>query len=372
MPVPFLDLPAQLRKLQPEIESALQPLIAKGAFIGGDAVQEFEKEFAAHCGAAHCVGVANGTDALQLALEAMGIGAGAEVITTPNTFFATAEAITRAGAALRLCDVDRDTHLMDPAALEAAITPSTRAVIPVHLFGQPCDLGAIRAVAARHELRVVEDAAQAHGATWNGARVGSLGDAAGFSFYPGKNLGALGDAGAVTSSDAALIGRIRTLANHGRASHTEHAAVGMNSRLDALQAAALRIKLPHLDAWNAARREAATRYDALFGDVEEIRPVRQRPEAQGVYHLYVVEVPDRDGLLAHLRERGIGCGLHYRTPIHLTEAYAHLKIAAGTFPVAEKLQSRIISLPMFPEITEAQQVEVVDAVKAFVGVSARV
>lgn len=371
MAVPFLDLRAQYLSLKPEMDAALQAVIDDTAFIGGDAVKEFEHEFAAACGARACVGVANGTDALALTLRALGVGPGDEVITTPNTFIATAEAISLAGAQVRLCDVRPDTHLMDPAALARAITPRTRAVIPVHLFGQPCDMPAIRRIADEHGLFVIEDAAQAHGAECMGRPVGSLGHAACFSFYPGKNLGAYGDAGAVVSDDADLIARIRCLGNHGRAGHTEHAMAGTNSRLDGLQAAVLRVKLPHLRAWNAARRAAAARYDALFADVEEVVPVAQAPGVVGVYHLYVVQVPDRDGLLAHLRSRGIGCGLHYRRPIHLTEAYAHLEIPPGTFPVAEALMARIISLPLYPEITPSQQEEVVDAVREFVGAPTR-
>ncbi|MBN1478279.1 DegT/DnrJ/EryC1/StrS family aminotransferase [Candidatus Sumerlaeota bacterium] len=370
MAVPFLDLGASVKALRAEFDAAISPLIDRTAFIGGEVVTAFEREFAAHCGARACVGVANGTDALQLTLEALGVGAGDQVITTPNTFIATAEAITRSGATLRLCDVRADTHLMDPEALRAAITDRTRAVIPVHLFGQPADMTAIRKIADSHGLHMIADAAQAHGAHLGERRVGTLANASCFSFYPGKNLGAFGDGGAVTSDDPDLAERIRCLANHGRASHTEHALVGMNSRLDAIQAAVLRVKLPHLNDWNEARRKAARRYDAMFEEVETVIPVSQAQGVQGVYHLYVVQVPDRDGLLEHLRSKGIGCGLHYRAPIHLTEAYAHLGLGEGTFPVAERLQAHIISLPMFPEITEGQQAEVVAAVKEFVSVSA--
>ena len=366
MAVPFLDLGQPCRRLRSEFDEAIAGLIDRTAFIGGEAVASFESEFAAMCGARACVGVGNGTDAIQLTLEALGIGAGDEVITTPNTFIATAEAITHAGATLRLCDVQPDTHLISPGALEAAITDRTRAVIAVHLFGQPCDMDAIRSIADANGLHVIADAAQAHGARLGERRVGTLGQAACFSFYPGKNLGAFGDAGAVTSDDPDLIERIRCLANHGRASHTEHALAGMNSRLDAIQAAVLRIKLPHLEAWNTARREAAARYDVMFADCEQVVPVTQAAGSWGVYHLYVIQAPDRDGLLGHLRERSIGCGLHYRLPIHLTEAYEHLGLGEGSFPVAEALQSRIISLPMFPEITQEQQAEVVTAVKEFV------
>jgi dTDP-4-amino-4,6-dideoxygalactose transaminase len=371
MPVPFLDLPAQYRSLREEIDAAIRAVIEKAAFIGGDAVKAFEKEFAALCGVRACAGVANGTDALALTLRALGVGAGDEVITVPNTFIATAEAVTLVGADLRLCDVREDTHLMDPAALAAAITPRTRAVIPVHLFGQPCDMDAIRRIADGHGLFVIEDAAQAHGALCRNRPVGSLGHAACFSFYPGKNLGAYGDGGAVVSDDPDLIERVRCLGNHGRSSHTEHALAGQNSRLDGIQAAVLRVKLRHLEAWNEARRAAAARYREMFGDMEEIAPVAEAPGMHGVYHLYVVQAPDRDGLVAHLRNRGIGCGLHYRLPLHLTEAYAHLELPRGSFPVAEALQARILSLPMFAEITPDQQGEVVEAVREFSAVSAK-
>ncbi|NUP90918.1 MAG: DegT/DnrJ/EryC1/StrS family aminotransferase [Candidatus Sumerlaeia bacterium] len=370
MAVPFLDLRAQYLSLRGDIDAAIQGIVDRTAFIGGEAIQQFEREFAAFCGAQACAGVGNGTDALQLVLEAMGIGPGDEVITVPNTFMATAEAITRSGATLRLCDVRPDTHLMDPEALARAITPKTKAVIPVHLFGQTCDMDAITAIARAHGLRIIEDAAQAHGAELRGRRPGTLGDAACFSFYPGKNLGAYGDAGAVVSNDAGLTSAVRCLANHGRASHTEHARIGTNSRLDGIQAAVLRAKLPHLNGWNQARRAAAKRYDPLLAEIGAT-PVTEAPGCTSVYHLYVVEVDDREGLMAHLRARDIGCGLHYRTPVHLTEAYRGLGLRPGAFPVAERLQSRIISLPIFPEITEAQQAEVVEAVAEFVGAPAR-
>ena len=354
--VPFVDLAAQYRSIRSEIDQAVARVIATCAFVGGEEVRAFEAEFADYCAIGlppgarlHCVGCGNGTDTIYLILRAMGIGPGDEVITVAHTFTATAEAISLTGARPVFVDVLPDTMLMDPDALEPAITPRTRAIVPVHLYGQPCDMDRILAVARRHGLRVVEDAAQAHGATWKGRRPGALGDAASFSFYPGKNLGAFGDGGAVVSADAALVDRVRMLANHGSVEKYTHLAVGVNSRLDGLQAAVLRVKLRRLDAWNAARRRHAELYMRALRSADVQLPVVD-PNAQSVWHLFAVRTDDRAGLQARLSAHGVASGVHYPTPLHLQPAYAHLGIPAGALPESERAAARVLSLPMYAEL----------------------
>lgn len=357
MNIPLVDLNAQYLTIQDDINAAVHRVISRSEFIGGEELRQFEAEFAAYCGAKACVGVGNGTDALYLALRALGIGRGDEVITVAHTFIATAEAIALTGAKPVFVDIREDTMLMNPDALEAAITARTRAIIVVHLYGQPCEMNQILEIAQHHNLKVVEDAAQAHGAYWQGQRVGTLGDVACFSFYPGKNLGAYGDGGAVVSQDEDLIKRVRMIANHGRLEKYTHQMEGVNSRLDSLQAAILRVKLGHLNEWNAARqRHAALYLEALQGS--KIKLPLVHPKAESVWHLFVVRVAEREHLQARLKEQGIATGVHYPLPLHQQPAYQYLGISVGELPVTEKVASEIVSLPMYAELTE-EQVETV-------------
>jgi dTDP-4-amino-4,6-dideoxygalactose transaminase len=359
--IQLVDLKAQYDTISDEINEAIQSVIENSAFVGGNAVREFEKEFAAYCEVKACVGVGNGTDAIYLVLRALGIGAGDEVITVAHTFIATSEAISMTGARPVFVDIKEDTMLMDPALLEAAITPRTKAIVPVHLYGQPCEMDSIMEIAERHGLKVIEDAAQAHGARWRGRRVGSIGDAATFSFYPGKNLGAFGDAGAVVSNDEDLIERVRMFANHGRLEKYTHKMEGVNSRLDGLQAAILRVKLRHLDGWNESRRRHADFYlDTLTNG--EIRPQTTHPDAAPVWHLFVVRVSERDAFQQNLRSEGIATGIHYPVPLHLQPAYEHANISRGTLPVTERVSAEVVSLPMYPELTPAQLSSILNAV----------
>ena len=363
--IPFVDLKAQYAAIKDEVDPAIARIIAHTAFVGGQEVADLEREFAAYCEVAHCVGVGNGTDALYLALRGLGIGAGDEVITVPNTFIATTEAISQTGATVVFVDADPDTYLMDPAKVEAAITPKTKALLPVHLYGQPVDMTALRKIADAHGLKLIEDAAQAHGARDQGKRVGSLGDVACFSFYPGKNLGAYGDAGAVVTNDAELAERVRRLSNHGRLEKYTHEMEGVNSRLDGIQAAVLRVKLKHIDDWNGQRRAAAATYDRLLAEVPGVKTPKVRDGVEPVYHLYVIECPDRDGLSEHLKAQGIASGIHYPLPLHRQPAYAHLGIPEGTFPGVESGCPKLLSLPMFPELGEAGAERVAAAVAEF-------
>jgi dTDP-4-amino-4,6-dideoxygalactose transaminase len=354
MNVPFLDLKAQHEPIRAELLAAINDVIDRGAFAGGPIVAQFETEFAAFCTTPHAVGVGNGTDALWLALLGYGVGPGDEVITVPNTFIATAEAITYCGATPVFVDVDPVTHTMDPALIERAITPRTRAIIPVHLYGQTADMDPIMEIAARHNLRVIEDACQAHGAEYKGRRAGSIGNAGCFSFYPGKNLGALGEAGAVVTHDAALAAKIKVLRDHGQESKYNHSVIGWNARMDGIQGAALRIKLKRLDRGNALRRAHAVLYGELLAGVEDLVLPTVATYGVHVFHLYVVQVEKRDRLLQALGERGISCGIHYPKPVHLQKAYRHLGLGSGSFPIAESLAGRLLSLPMFPELAQAQ------------------
>ena len=360
--IPLVDLQAAHAEVAEEVELGFKRIISATAFIGGEEVAAFEREFAAFVGVPHCVGVANGTDALELALRAAGVVAGDEVVLPANTFIATAEAVARVGARPVLVDMDPASYLLDVNAALAAVTPATRAVVPVHLYGQLAEVERLTDGLAGTGVTVVEDAAQCQGATRHGRGAGSWGIAA-TSFYPGKNLGAYGDAGAVVSTDAALATTVRTLANHGGLAKYVHDLVGCNSRLDALQAVVLRAKLVRLAAGNAARRAAAARYDELLADLDVVRPVTLPGNAH-VWHLYVVQVPDRDRVVARLNEAGIGAGIHYPTPLHLTPAFAHLGYRAGAFPHAEAAAGRILSLPLHPHITAVQQEEVVAALSA--------
>lgn len=363
MNIPFLDIGAMNDEVRPALDRLWSDVVDTSAFIGGSNVDVFEASWARFCDTSHAVGVANGTDAIELTLTALGIGPGDEVIVPANTFIATVAAVVRAGAEPVFIDVDPATLLMTAPAVVSAITPRTAAVIPVHLYGQPVDMGAIREVADSAALAVIEDAAQAHGARWEGSRVGSLGDAACFSFYPGKNLGALGDGGAVVTDDSALADRVRQLANHGRGSDRySHDSVGRNSRLDALQAGSLQAKLGRLDAWNEARRVAASLYDELLAPYVEL--TEQHTKAESVYHLYVIRTDGRDHLYEALESEGIATGLHYPIPCHLQTPY--LDPDRPPLPVAETAASRLLSLPMFPHITEAQVTRTADVIREHV------
>jgi len=367
--IPLVDLKAQYAAIRPAVDAAVQSVLDSTNFIMGPDVKAFEQDFAAWCGVAHCAGVASGTAALDLVLRSLGVGSGDEVITVAHTFIATAEAISAVGARPIFVDIDPLTYTMDPQALAAAITPATRAILPVHIYGQPADMDAIWAIANRYGLPVVEDAAQAHGATWNGVRAGALGTAACFSFYPGKNLGAYGDAGAVTSADAALAGQVRLLRNHGRRSKYLHDVKGYGERIDTLQAAVLKAKLVYLDEWTAARRRLAARYTALLGSSDLVLP-HVAPQADSAWHLYVVRTPQRDRLLEHLQASGIGAGVHYPVPLHLQPAYADLGYTRGALPVSEEVAATCLSLPLYPEMTEAQQDRVVAVIGEFIGIHA--
>jgi dTDP-4-amino-4,6-dideoxygalactose transaminase len=363
-PVPLVDLTAQYTRLQPEIDAAIQRVIDTTSFIMGPDVMEFEQEFAAFCGAAHCVGVSSGTSALELTLRALGVGPGDEVITVAHTFIATAEAISAVGATPAFVDILPDTYNLDPTALTAAITPATRAIIPVHIYGQPADMDAIMAVANARKLCVIEDAAQAHGATWSDVCTGTLGHAACFSFYPGKNLGAYGDAGAVVTNNEELAREIALLRNHGRRSKYYHEQVGFGERLDTLQAAILRVKLAHLAAWTHARRRLAARYDDLLAGLGLTLPTVDA-RANPSWHLYVIRTSSRDALLECLKQQGIGAGVHYPVPLHEQPAYAYLGYAAEDLPVTAEVARTCLSLPLYPEMTAAQQERVVASVRAF-------
>jgi dTDP-4-amino-4,6-dideoxygalactose transaminase len=359
--IQLVDLKAQYHSIKSEIDSAIQRVIDNSAFVGGKEVKQFEAEFAAYCEAKACVGVGNGTDAIYLTLRAMGIGPGDEVITVAHTFIATSEAISMTGARPVFVDIKEDTMLMDPALLEQAITPRTKVIVPVHLYGQPCDLDAIMEIADRHGLKVIEDAAQAHGARWRGRRVGSIGEAACFSFYPGKNLGAYGDGGAVVSQDEELIERIRMLANHGRLEKYTHKMEGVNSRLDGLQAAILRVKLRHLDEWNQSRRQHADFYLESFAN-SDVKPLTIHEDAETVWHLFVVRVSEREAFQQKLKEEGIATGIHYPAPLHLQPAYEHYQIPSGSLPITEKVAKEVVSLPMYPELAAAELECVVNAI----------
>ncbi len=336
-------------------------MIESGAFAGGPFVVDFEEDFAAFCGTTHAVGVGNGTDALWLALLACGIGPGDEVITVSSTFIATAEAISYCGATPVFVDIDPRTYTMDPASLKAAFTARTKAIIPVHLFGQAADLDPILEFAVAHGLRVIEDAAQAHGATYRDRKAGSLGDAGCFSFYPGKNLGAFGEAGGVVTNNPELAEKMRVLRDHGQIRKYHHTMVGWNCRMDGIQAAVLRIKLRHLSAGNDRRRAHAARYRESLGDLEIGLPF-EADYGRHVYHIFALRVAERDEVMRRLQAAGIGCGIHYPVPVHLQQAYQSLGYKPGDLPVSERTSAEFISLPMFPELTGAQLEEVTTAV----------
>jgi dTDP-4-amino-4,6-dideoxygalactose transaminase len=364
MPIPFLDLKAHHQAVRVEIEEAIREVIDAGAFAGGPFVEQFEKEFAAFCGTSHAVGVGSGTDALWFALLGLGIGPGDEVITVPMTFMATAEAISFCGATPVLVDIEARTYTMDPDRIERAITPRTKAIIPVHLYGQTADMDPILEIAKRHRVHVIEDACQAHGAEYKGRKAGSMGVAGCFSFYPGKNLGAFGEAGAVVTSDKSLTRTMQMLRDHGQERKYHHALVGWNGRMDGIQAAVLRVKLKRLAEMNKSRRVHARHYKELLAPFPKVTLPSEAEEGAHVYHVFSVRVQDRDRVMKSLSDRGIGCGVHYPIPIHLQPAYKSLGYKPGDFPVAEQCAEEFLSLPMFPEMTDVQVKDVVRELSA--------
>lgn len=363
-PIPFNDVAAQNASLEEEIQEAVLRVHRKSDFILGQEVERFEQEFAAFCEVSHAIGVDSGISALELTLRAYGIGPGDEVITAANTFIATALAISATGARPVLVDADARTHTIDTTVLEQAITPRTKALMPVHLYGQAADMDAILAIARERDLLVIEDACQAHGARYKGRRAGSLGHAAAFSFYPAKNLGASGDGGAIVTNDDRLAASLRMLRNYGQSQKYHHVVQGFNRRLDTLHAAILRVKLPHLDAWNAARRQLAAQYTRLLAGSGAVTPYVAE-YAEPVWHLYVIQSADRDALQHHLAAQTIATGIHYPTPIHLQPAYHDLGYRSGDFPVAERAAMRVLSLPMYADLSSEAVASVCNAVSGF-------
>lgn len=364
MQIPLVDLKAQYLSIKEEIDEAIQRVLNKCNFIMGDEVKEFEEELASFCSAKYAVGVSSGTDALLLALKAINIQPGDEVITVPNTFIATTEAITMAGGKIKFVDIDEETFNIDTNKIESAITNKTRAILPVHLYGQPANMDPIIDVAKKYNLKVIEDAAQAHGAEYKNKRVGALGDIGIFSFYPGKNLGAYGDAGAVVTNDPDISNKIAMLRNHGRTKKYEHEYEGYNCRLDTLQAAILRVKLKYINSWNEARRNHASSYRKLLQNTDIILPTEQK-DNKHIYHIFAVRTADRDNLLNKLKNEGIGAGIHYPIPLHLQPAYRYLGYKAGDFPITEKCAREIISLPMYPELDEVKIKKIAEAISKF-------
>ena len=368
--LPLVDLKAQHASIAAEVQAALDRVMANTDFILGADVAAFEEEFARYCEAEQCVGLDSGMSALELGMRAMGIGPGDEVITPAGSFIASSSAISFTGATPVWVDVDAATYNIDPDLIEAAITPRTKAIMAVHLYGQPADMDAILEVGRKHGLPVIEDACQSHGARYKGRRTGSMGAFAAFSFYPAKNLGAYGDAGALTTNDAELAEKVRMMRNYGQREKYDHVYLAWNRRLDTIQAAVLRVKLRHLDRWNASRRTIASLYDELLKDAGVTLP-RTSPDVEHVYHLYVVQVEGRDKVQQELSAQGVGSGIHYPVPIHLQEAYRAAGFGRGSFPVTESAAERVLSLPMYPELTEEGVRRVAAALGHAVSVSAR-
>ena len=360
MQVPFVDLKRQYQDIKEEIDDAVQNVLDNTAFIMGENVKNFENNFAKFCDVKHAVGVSSGTSALYLALLAAGIKKGDEVITVPNTFIATAEAISHVGADVKFTTIDRETYNLDVSQIK--VTKKTKAVIPVHLYGQMAEMNELMELAEDHDLKIIEDAAQAHGAEYKGRKAGTLGHLACFSFYPGKNLGAYGDAGMVVTDNDEVAEKVRLLRNHGRSEKYLHKVVGFNHRIDALQCAVLNVKLKHLDAWTNARRRNAKLYDKLLKGLNVVTPV-EKEYCKHVYHLYVIRTKNRDTLREHLKEQGISTGIHYPIPLHLQPAYSHLNHKKGDFPLTEKYSQEILSLPMFAELTKKEIEHIVEKIK---------
>ncbi len=364
MKIPLVDLKAQYDSIKNEIHVAIFHTLETSQFILGEGVEGFEKDFAQYCEARFAVGTSSGTSALHLALLAMSVGAGDEVITVSQTFIATAEAISLTGARPVFIDIDEKTYCMDPSKIEKAITKKTKVILPVHLYGHPADMDPILAIAKKHRLLVLEDACQAHGALYKAKRVGGLGHAACFSFYPGKNLGAYGEGGAVVTSDAEIATKIKKLRNHGGLKKYEHEILGMNARLEGIQGAILRAKLPFLDRWNELRRQNAERYQGLLKELNMVLP-REASYAKSVFHVYVIRVQERDRLNAYLNENGISSVIHYPVPNHLLKFYRELGYREGSLPVTEKVSKEVLSLPLYPELTEEQMQYVADTIHSF-------
>jgi dTDP-4-amino-4,6-dideoxygalactose transaminase len=361
--VPFLDLWSQHLPLMSEFNQAIREVVESSAFAGGRFVTAFEEDFAAYCNVPYAIGVGSGTEALWLSLLACGVGSGDEVITVPSTFMATAEAITHCGARPVFVDVDESTYTMNPDALKHALTAKTKAIIPVHLFGQPADMDPIVDFGRKHGLHVIEDACQAHGATYKGRRVGTFGDTACFSFYPGKNLGAFGEAGAVVTSNAELNEKIKILRDHGQERKYFHSVVGWNCRMDGIQAAVLRIKLRQLETANQRRRNHAAQYGTGLREFDGIITPTEASYARHVYHIYAIRVSNRDETVKSLTDQGIATGIHYPVPVHLQEAYQTLGYTRSSFPTAERCAAEFVSLPMYPELTHSQIEQVIEGVK---------
>ncbi len=366
MNVPFVDLKTQYQSIKAEVDPAILNVIESCAFIRGPEVKKFEENFAGFCGVKHAVGVGNGSDALYLALRAFDIGEGDEVITAPDSFIATSESITQTGANVVFVDIHPKTYNIDITKIEDKITPKTRAIIPVHLFGQPADMDPILEIAKKHNLIVIEDAAQAHGATYYGKRVGGFGDAACFSFYPGKNLGAYGDAGAVVTNDPDVAEKVSMISDHGSLKKYEHITEGVNSRLDSIQAAVLNVKLKYIGKWNQQRRDNAAAYNRRLKDVDNICMPHILDNVESVFHLYVIQTDDREKLGKQLNDEDIATGIHYPTPLHLLQAYKYLGLEKGSFPVAEQCAAHFLSLPMYPELTESMIEYTCETIKKYV------
>lgn len=364
MKIPFVDLKTQYINHKEEIDKAIFKVINECSFIQGPDVSAFEDEFAKYIGVKHAIGIANGTDAIELGLLCIGVKPGDEIITVPNTYFATCEGICAVGAEPVLVDIDPSTYNIDASKIESRITKKTKGIIPVHLYGQPAPMDEVIYIAKKHGLFVFEDSCQAHGALYKSKRTGSIGDAAAFSFYPGKNLGCYGDGGMITTNDDDVARKMRIIRDHGQNKKSSHEMIGYNSRLDSIQAAILRVKLKYLDVWNEKRRTAAKIYDELLRKID-VEPPFVREDVSHVYHLYVIQVEKRNELLDFLEKNGVSCGIHYPCPIHLQKAFEHKKLKKGSFPVTEKAVSRIISLPMFPEITKEQIEFIVDLIEKF-------
>jgi dTDP-4-amino-4,6-dideoxygalactose transaminase len=377
MKVPFVDLKIQYESIKDEINDAIQQVLDCCAFAGGPFVEKFEENFAEFCQCKYAIGVGSGTEALWMALLALGVGPGDEVITVPNTFIATAEAISFCGAKPVFVDIDETTYTMDPQKMEDYLKQSnkehatrnrTKAVIPVHLYGHPADMDSILEIARKYDLFVIEDASQAHGALYKGRPAGSMSDAGCFSFYPGKNLGAYGEAGVIVTRDSEIEGRIRMLRDHGQSKKYYHDCVGWNARMDGFQGAILNVKLKHLDAANTARRKNARIYDDLLSGVDGVISPRESDLVKHVYHIYAIAHPSRDRLIAYLKNENIFCGIHYPVSLHLSKAYQYLGYASGSFPVTELSTNRLLSLPMYPELTRDQIEYVVGCIKEFISV----
>ncbi|MGB2928748.1 MAG: DegT/DnrJ/EryC1/StrS family aminotransferase [Desulfobacterales bacterium] len=366
MNVPFLNLKIQYKQIKHEVMPMITEAMANGSFVGGEQVSCFEAEFAEYCNSGYCVGVNSGTDALRFALLTMGVGRGDEVITVPNTFIATTEAISQVGAEPVFVDVYPDTCNMDISKIEDKITENTKAVIPVHLYGQPADMDPILEIAQKNDIAVIEDACQAHGAAYRNRKIGSMGVIGCFSFYPGKNLGAFGEGGAIITQDEGIAQKIRMIRDHGQRKKYFHDLEGYNGRLDAIQAGVLRIKLKRLNQWNRARRKNAAYYNELLSEISSVTLLTEAEFADSVYHLYVILVNDRDELQKFLDSKGIATGLHYPLPLHLQKAYGRLGYKKGAFPVTENIADRLLSLPMFPELKPEQIEYVVKSIKEYI------